>query len=315
MAFSGGSGTISDPYQVATAADLALINSYLDKVFIQTADIDLSAYGNWPGIGIFSPDAEFKGNYDGKGFAISGMTATATATQIGGLFGFVVGATIKNVRLRAPEGVFEVDGFNGLFVSIIYDSTVENCRVTKGTITQDKAGVSGAFAGEAWDCVFTDCHAVATVAVASYASVDNPYMGGFIAHAGGEADLCSFLHCSAQVAIENSGGTGLRCGGFVGQLEGSFTVQECWATGSISDIFSSIVSAAGFIGSIINDSEEATGAGLIKDCYTQVNITQERGPDLASTAAFIGQIDSDTGYSYRIDNCYAANLITMPPQE
>jgi len=311
MAFSGGTGTVTDPYQVATAADLALINSYLDKAFIQIADIDLSDYGNWPGIGIFEPDAEFKGVYDGNGFAISGMVATATSTQIGGLFGFVVGATIKNTRLRAPEGIFEVYGsVNGLFVSEAYSSTFENCRVTGGQITQDKAGTSGAFAGIAWDCSITNCHATATISIAKFVNMYYPYMGGFVAYAGGEESLCVFDHCSANVVMSNISSFGLRGGGFAGQLEGSFLVQKCWSLGSMTST-EAIVSAAGFIGSIINDPYEATGAGLIKDCYTQTNITQESGSDLASTAAFIGKIDSDTGYSYKIDNCYAANRITI----
>ncbi|MDP3115145.1 MAG: hypothetical protein Q8M98_10305 [Candidatus Cloacimonadaceae bacterium] len=44
--FSGGSGTSVDPYQIANANDLNNVRgSYLNKYFIQTADIDLSSYG------------------------------------------------------------------------------------------------------------------------------------------------------------------------------------------------------------------------------------------------------------------------------
>ncbi|MDA3837901.1 MAG: hypothetical protein PF574_02850 [Candidatus Delongbacteria bacterium] len=39
--FSGGSGTVLDPYHVATATDLDNIRNYLESSFIQTADIDL----------------------------------------------------------------------------------------------------------------------------------------------------------------------------------------------------------------------------------------------------------------------------------
>lgn len=42
MPFSGGSGTIGDPYLIATVDDLKLINSYLTSYFKQVDDIDLS---------------------------------------------------------------------------------------------------------------------------------------------------------------------------------------------------------------------------------------------------------------------------------
>ena len=39
-----GEGTAENPYRISTAAELNEVRNYLDKHFIQTADIDLTEY-------------------------------------------------------------------------------------------------------------------------------------------------------------------------------------------------------------------------------------------------------------------------------
>lgn len=67
-----GSGTIEDPYLVATAEDLDAVRNDLTAYYLQTADIDLGGYENWEPIG---PDGEtlFSGSYDGQGHTVSGI--------------------------------------------------------------------------------------------------------------------------------------------------------------------------------------------------------------------------------------------------
>lgn len=65
--FAGGTGTESDPYQVATAEQLQAVNDFLTASFVQTADIDLSEM-------VWKPIGTFTGHYNGQGFAISGLT-------------------------------------------------------------------------------------------------------------------------------------------------------------------------------------------------------------------------------------------------
>ena len=66
--FSGGVGSASDPYQIATAADLDYIRNFLgrDAHFVQTADITFGAddYFAPIGDGAFTP---FRGSFDGNG--------------------------------------------------------------------------------------------------------------------------------------------------------------------------------------------------------------------------------------------------------
>lgn len=71
-----GSGTESDPYQVATAEDLDNVRNDLTAYYIQVADIDLSEYENWVPIGYYTYEYDhvFNGSYDGNGFTISNLT-------------------------------------------------------------------------------------------------------------------------------------------------------------------------------------------------------------------------------------------------
>ena len=86
--FAGGSGTEAEPYEVATLEQLQLIADtlYLDKHFIQIADIDASETVDWNGGKGFEPIGRmgchgdgishipFTGSYDGNGYKIENLT-------------------------------------------------------------------------------------------------------------------------------------------------------------------------------------------------------------------------------------------------
>ena len=105
-----GSGTYEDPYEINTASDVAdlvvAVNGGASQsgiYFLQTADIDLSSFGNFTPIG--SASAPFKGSYDGDGYYFSNLFITASVastatTNAFGLFGYVVNATIENVNVQ-----------------------------------------------------------------------------------------------------------------------------------------------------------------------------------------------------------------------
>jgi len=111
--YSGGTGELNDPYQIATAEDLMLLGDSpedYDKHFILTADIDLDP--NLPGRKVFDkaviapassiierPYVEgtpFTGVLDGKGHKVSHMTIQGKDYL--GLFGLIEeGAEIRNL--------------------------------------------------------------------------------------------------------------------------------------------------------------------------------------------------------------------------
>ena len=112
--FAGGSGQEDDPYQIATAEELAylayLINgssssSWRSLYYEQTANIDLSAH-YWDAIG-YSSSRYFAGHYDGGGYTINGLFTQAGSSSTysyQGLFGYVSGTSsltsvIENVSI------------------------------------------------------------------------------------------------------------------------------------------------------------------------------------------------------------------------
>lgn len=105
--FGGGDGSPQAPYRVATPEQLQEVGRHLDKHFIQVADIDAQAINDWEPIG--GPDSTFTGSYDGQEYSIINLSivrpewTSTSRTDYIGLFGYLEGATVKNIVL---ENVF-----------------------------------------------------------------------------------------------------------------------------------------------------------------------------------------------------------------
>lgn len=121
--FAGGDGTIDNPYQIATAKQLNSVRNYLNKYFIQVADIDLhpdvlateSWYDDTNGwLPIGSGGSSFTGIYNGDGYVISNLTIDRT-TDYTGLFGIVgSGGILKNMGIE--DCIISGDAWVGIFV-------------------------------------------------------------------------------------------------------------------------------------------------------------------------------------------------------
>ncbi|MBO5788700.1 MAG: leucine-rich repeat protein [Clostridia bacterium] len=128
--FAGGEGTEASPYEIATPEQLAylalLINNsatnptYASAYYTLTNDIYLNAGGSaydgwvkvqgdmsqlnlWHSIGL-KEELAFRGHFDGAGYTIYGLYGfscdIAGTKYDNGLFGFAVGATIKDLNFR-----------------------------------------------------------------------------------------------------------------------------------------------------------------------------------------------------------------------
>src|SRR4030042_5701763 len=83
FAYSGGSGTEADPYQIATVSDWNdLMNTSTDwnKYFIMTADVNLQ------GVALV-PVGNFTGIFDGKSHIVRNANINAPDSNCVGLFG------------------------------------------------------------------------------------------------------------------------------------------------------------------------------------------------------------------------------------
>lgn len=141
-----GDGYAGNPYQIRTAKqlyDLAVCvnagNDCADLYYIQTADIDLSAYANWIGIGTVTN--QFSGNYNGNGFAIYNLTMTA---DYAGLFG-VCQSILKNINIQSGtiNGTTGINRLGGI-CGASNGSTISGC-VNRANITGYSVGANSCY--------------------------------------------------------------------------------------------------------------------------------------------------------------------------
>ena len=120
-----------ETYYIATASDLVKMAELVNLgrtgtgcSFLLTNDIDLSSVyaadtSGWVSIGNSAENC-FGGIFDGNNFAIHNIYISSTETNYGGLFGYLSGATIKNLTLN---GIFRCLGTHcqGKYIRKMYE--------------------------------------------------------------------------------------------------------------------------------------------------------------------------------------------------
>jgi len=195
--FAGGSGTVEDPYLVATAAHLNNVRHQLGSHFKMIADIDLGVAPwneneGWEPIG-----ADYNGTYHFTGL---------TGTFDGG------GHVVHNLFIQRP-GMNEV----GLFGFLDASGSIRNVGIASGSVTgQDWVG---GLVGFNWGTVSTSFSGCAVAG--------NESVGGLV----GKSDSGAVIFDSyATGAISGADK-------YVGGLVGFFfrdSIQRCYAVGSVS---------------------------------------------------------------------------------
>ena len=142
--------TVSEVYiPVTNASELSAIANNLSGKYILMNDIDFEG-AEFASIGTQKVAASaFKGVFDGNGYSIKNIkpvkSAVANASNDRSIFGYLNGATIKNLSVIGAE----IDGFGGVIASLIKASTIENCYVqVTVTGTETNGGVQGGKYGE-----------------------------------------------------------------------------------------------------------------------------------------------------------------------
>lgn len=279
--FSGGSGTRTDPYQVALPIDLNNIRYSLTSHFLQTADVDLSAYqagAGWQPIG--SSLTPFSGTFNGGGKAITGLRINRPNEDYVGLFGYawpigVAADCFSNVRLVnvTVVGHQKVAGLVGMMSAAISNSSVS------GSVTG--ALETGMVAGYAQISKLDHCVAEGTVS--------GPDRGGGLV---GYAIRVQFTHCHTTVDV-----TGIGClGGIAGIIDVS-TLDGCTAHGMVSGNNNAM---GGLVGRSISSYDDATyhyGINQIRDCFALNPSIGFTGIGLAQIGRIIGAVDGPTGFA------------------
>lgn len=142
--FSGGSGSISDPYLIATAGDLQQIQTAPGDCFRLAGDIDCSGLD-------FYPIEEFSGILDGAGHTVSNLRIVTRNDGKTGIFKFTNKATVKDIDFYNAHMILSGAYEAGLIAATSGNSTFENIHVRRLTATGDSyGGEFGGIAGKMW---------------------------------------------------------------------------------------------------------------------------------------------------------------------
>ena len=322
-AFAGGTGTESDPYQIANGAELAYLASsvnsgetYTGKNFVLTANIDLNGLPWTPIANSFSdallghPDYRFfAGNFDGKGHTISnvsiGSENAPLVSDVFGLFG-ATGGKLSNLNLDGVTicGIAKnvssyVIGLAGALAGSA-SGPIENCHVTNLSMTMNTpdsgwaaaywiGGLVGALDGSQH---IEECSASGKITEKS----GKGSIGGLIGELGRAAKI-TYSHADVALDVTPDYRGGADVGGLIGKGNGDkdpkTVISNCYATGNVTGG----VYSGGFAGSLY---------GLnIKNCYATGDVTGA----FASMATFAGTDGSSSDAYGSVTNCYTTGKV------
>ena len=311
--FAGGTGTAEDPYQIATAEQLAKLakevnaggeSTHRGEYFILTADIDLAAHV-WTPLGYESYSSgggsmqAFSGYFNGNGKTVTGLYVDERGrNRSAGLFGCVVSYSeepvIQNLTVTGAQ-VYAGDGTDsnemqygaGVLIGRItingsssaQYTVVKDCAVS-GMV--DSAMYAGGLVGDANYVHFENCQADVQVKGISTS-------GGFVANAFESA----FEDCVARGDVESQGWS---TGGFAGILFCGTKVTHCAAFG---DVEASDWNLGGFVG------------------YAEEDISIQNSIAMGTVTSHVTQWDPKAGGfvgtavgMVKLEKCHAAGEVT-----
>ncbi len=242
-----GLGTAEDPYRISSENHLIQLcvevgearidEDWKNVHFLQTADLDgrilslVSRTYGWIPIG-FQHTQPFRSVYDGGGHTIDSLEVKRDAVSGVGLFGYVLGAYIKNVRLTncVFTGDFAVGGIAGAVVSDGGErsmTVIENCTVWKSSIQSKEGGVGvGGLLGAVDQYTIVNVHDCQSLNNTVYAGIS---AGGVVGMAASTSALMVGM-CKNSSDVTSDWGS---AGGVVGACD-SLNMANCLNFGSVT---------------------------------------------------------------------------------
>jgi len=275
LAYSGGAGTLEDPYIIANKADLIQLagnTNHYNNNFKMTTNIDFEGT-SFNGI---APDTnkapefqgtEFTGTFDGNAHKISNFKI-AGRRDYNGLFGRIGNTqndgTVKNLGIVNCI-ISNCVNYAGGICGDLASGTIDNCYVT-GIIEPDQSKY-----------------------VAGYGT----YIGGLCGNVGSKSKIInSYSSCTVNGAY--------KVGGLCGDNEG--VISNCYSKSRVK--YSSWVGGFGAINGEENGDYYLGGfcgsnSGDINNCYATGNVNGD---------CYIGGFCGSNSAS--ISNCYSTASVT-----
>jgi uncharacterized repeat protein (TIGR02543 family) len=217
-----GEGTTGDPFRIYDEGDLRRLvgqNIFsetwtLDAQYRMIANIALTSV--WTPIGNFTSvtdNTPFTGSFDGAGYSISGLNIS-TVANYQGMFGYISGATVKNLALVSVSITSTAANIGGVAGFIKGSALVENCYVT-GSVSGDTS--VGGVVGENEEGTVKNCYVTA--------DVTGSFVGGVVGSNSGTIKNC---YATGNITANSNNYTG----GVVGMywiFDNNHTVSDCVA--------------------------------------------------------------------------------------
>ena len=326
----GGIGTYYDPYTISTLGQYktfehsvnAVLNgsltasetlatgtkkTYEGQYVKLMNDLDFLGVSNVPQIGnlvenlIAKTGNYFGGTFEGNYCSIHNLQISLADTTGIGMFGYVHGGIIQNLRRIGGQNVGQNSAVGGI-VGKMYDSSIINCVNTSDCTAGGDVGgiVSGAF----WDSTVQGCYNGGTIK----STVDKKDAGGVVAYVQGynltTEHTALIADCYNTGTVIGMGAVGGLLANTASLQSSKLTIRNCFNAGNI---ITSATSAGGIMGQ--------TGSSVIKElnissCY---NAGQVNGP-AGQTAGIVAGIginysNPEVAGAYatvHIGNCYSA---------
>lgn len=225
-------------YQNAIALYGSLYDSHYSRIWSADAAVNL---------GTCYTKAEFQGTFDGNEHSIVGLYSVGNK-EYQGLFGYVLGGTIKNLLIKESYVVNENSAgltFAGTLAGDISSNGksaafISNCFILKSYIEGGRAGGFSGVIGGGLNYLPTieNCYADVTVCGLK---TDNCYAGGFFGDAA-----CHAYNCYVTGIVQGF----KTVGGFTGWqevMDTSFT--NCYSSCTVTaESVNSVLNKGGFIG-------------------------------------------------------------------
>lgn len=223
--FEAGNGTETDPYIIATAAQLDEVRNFPSACFELSKDIDLSSYLNSNSSG-WTPIKDFAGKFDGKKHTIKGLWISLSSISNVGLFANIqssnkrasVSNLFVNISKKGITGGSRVGGICGS----LSNGNIENCMVT-GDISgyQYVGGIVGV--GGEWN---NDISSISQCASSGNIIATDGKVGGILGYRYGS---CSIENCYSIANVKAEGSYSSSAYGI------GYSAENCYFAGTISD--------------------------------------------------------------------------------
>lgn len=252
--FEAGNGTETEPYIIATAAQLDEVRNFPSACFELSKDIDLSSYLNSNSSG-WTPIKDFAGKFDGKKHTIKGLWISLSSISNVGLFANIQGssdnkrASVSNLFVNiSKKGITGGSSVGGICGSLSYGN-IENCMVT-GDIRgyQYVGGIVG------WnDGKYYSSSIISQCASSGNITATKGYVGGILGYNDGS---CSIKNCYSIANVKTEGSYSSSVYGI------GYSAENCYFAGTISGTeMNSVCPIAGSYSNSYYDSEKTKISG------------------------------------------------------